>query len=46
MEQAVKGLWRELSKSYVCIYIFMFVWKPCDLSQIVAFSVFYLFEYG
>lgn len=41
-----KGFMKELSKSNVCIYIFMFLWKPCDLSQIAAFSVFYLFEYG
>lgn len=41
-----RGLVKEQSKSGVCIYIFIFLWKPCDPSQIAAFSVLYLFEYG
>lgn len=43
---ACRGFSKELSKSDVCIYILIFLWKPCDPSQIAAFSVFYLFEYG
>lgn len=41
-----KVFMKGLSKSNVCIYILIFLWKPCDPSQIVAFSVLYLFEYG
>lgn len=40
-----KGFMKELSKSHVCIYISILLRKLCDLSQIAALSVFYLFEH-
>lgn len=45
-QAAKEGFMKELSKSHVCISISIFLRKSCDPSQIVAFRVFYLFEYG